>query len=127
MIKIALIGIVSVLAAIQFKSGKSEYGILISLTGCVLIFYFSAGKLSTIVDSINQIRGYLSVNSEYLSILLKIIGITYIAEFSSNLCKDAGYAAIGNQIELAGKLSIMALSMPILLALLDTIDRFLTA
>lgn len=126
MIKIALIGIVSVLAAIQFKNGKSEYAILISITGCVLIFYFGAGKLSTIVDSINKIRGYLSVNSEYLSILLKIIGITYIAEFSSNLCKDAGYAAIGNQIELAGKLSIMALSMPILLALLDTIDRFLT-
>ena len=127
MIKIALIGIVSVLAAIQFKNGKSEYAILIGIAGCVLIFYFSAGKLSSIVDSINKIRGYLSVNSEYLSILLKIIGITYIAEFSSNLCKDAGYTAIGNQIELAGKLSIMALSMPILLALLDTIDRFLTA
>ena len=114
------------LIAIQFKNGKSEYAILISITGAILIFYFSAGKLSSIVDSINKIRGYLSVNSEYLSILLKIIGITYIAEFSSNLCKDAGYTAIGNQIELAGKLSIMALSMPILLALLDTIDRFLT-
>ncbi len=126
MIKIALIGIVSMLIAIQFKNGKSEYAILISITGAILIFYFSAGKLSSIVDSINKIRGYLSVNSEYLSILLKIIGITYIAEFSSNLCKDAGYTAIGNQIELAGKLSIMALSMPILLALLDTIDRFLT-
>lgn len=126
MIKIALIGIVSALIAIQFKNGKSEYAILISITGAILIFYFSAGKLSTIVDSINKIRGYLSVNSEYFSILLKIIGITYIAEFSSNLCKDAGYTAIGNQIELAGKLSIMALSMPILLALLDTIDRFLT-
>lgn len=126
MIKIALIGIVSVLIALQFKNGKSEYAILISITGAVLIFYFGAGKLSSIVDSINKIRGYLSVNSEYFSILLKIIGITYIAEFSSNLCKDAGYTAIGNQIELAGKLSIMALSMPILLALLDTIDRFLT-
>lgn len=126
MIKIALIGIVAVLAAIQFKGGKSEYGILISIIGCVLIFYFGAGKLTTIVEAMNKIQSYLSVNSEYLSILLKIIGITYIAEFSSNLCKDAGYAAIGNQIELAGKLSIMAISMPVLLALLDTIDRFLS-
>lgn len=126
MIKIALIGIVAMLAAILFKNGKSEYGTLISIAGCVLIFYFGAGKLTTIVEAINKIRGYLSVNSEYLSILLKIIGITYISEFSSNLCKDAGYAAIGNQIELAGKLSIMAISMPVLLALLDTIDRFLT-
>lgn len=125
MIRIALIGVLAVLIAIQFKNGKSEYGILISISGCVLIFYFGVGKLSTIIDSINKINGYLSVNAEYLSILLKIIGITYISEFSSNLCKDAGYGAIGNQIELAGKLSIMAISMPILLALLDTIDRFL--
>lgn len=127
MIKIALIGIVTVLFAVLFKGGKSEFGILISIAGCVLIFYFGAGKLSTIVEAINKIRGYLTINSEYLSILLKIIGITYIAEFSSNLCKDAGFTAISNQIELVGKLSIMAISMPVLLALLDTISHFLTA
>lgn len=124
--KIALIGIIAVVAANLFKSGKAEYAFFISLTGCILIFYFGIGKLSTIFKAIERIKGYLSINSEYIVILLKIIGITYISEFASNLCKDAGYTAIGNQIELAGKLCIMAISMPVLLALLDTIDRFLT-
>lgn len=123
--KVALVGIIAVIAASLFKSGKSEYAILISMVGCILIFYFGMGKLSTILKGIERIRSYLLVDSEYITILLKIIGITYIAEFASNLCKDAGYSAIGNQIELAGKLCIMAISMPILLALLDTIDRFL--
>ncbi len=123
--KVALVGVIAVIAATMFKNQKTEYALMISFAGCILIFYFSIGKLQSILTAIEKIRTYLSVNSEYISILLKIIGITYIAEFASNLCKDAGHVAIGNQIELAGKLCIMAISMPILIALLDTIDRFL--
>ena len=60
-----------------------------------------------------------------MAILLKMIGITYVAEFSANLCKDAGYQAVAGQIEMFGKLSILVISMPVLLALLDTISQFL--
>lgn len=55
-----------------------------------------------------------------------MIGITYVAEFASGLCRDAGYASVGAQIEMFGKFSIMAVSMPILLALIETIEGFLT-
>lgn len=123
--KVALVGVIAVIAATLFKNGRSEYALMISFAGCILIFYFTIGKLQSILDGIHKIKSYLTVDSEYISILLKIIGITYIAEFASNLCKDAGYGAIANQIELAGKLCIMGISMPILLALLDTIDRFM--
>lgn len=57
---------------------------------------------------------------------MKIIGITYIAEFASDICKDAGHAAIANQIQIFGKLSVLAVSMPIVLALLETINGFLS-
>jgi stage III sporulation protein AD len=57
---------------------------------------------------------------------MKMIGITYVAEFSSNLCKDAGYHAVATQIEMFGKLSIMVVSLPVLLALLDMIGSFLS-
>lgn len=124
MIKIALIGIAAVLAAMQFKNGKTEFGLLISIAACLLIFFFGIGKLETILAALDKIQSYVNIHQEYIQILLKIIGITYVCEFSSNLCKDAGYGAIANQIEFAGKLSIMAISMPILLALLDTIERF---
>lgn len=125
--KIALAGIIAVLAATLFKYTKTEFAVFISMTACIIIFYFGMGKIQVIFNALSRIQGYLSVDSEYISILLKIIGITYIAEFASNICKDAGHAAIANQIELAGKLCIMGISMPVLLALLDTIDRFLTA
>ncbi|BCJ95719.1 stage III sporulation protein AD [Anaerocolumna cellulosilytica] len=127
MIQIALVGIVVVLMAIIFKNSKSEYALYISLAGCILIFYLGVGKLEIIISTIKKIQTYINLNENYISILIKIIGITYIAEFSSNICKDCGHTAVANQIELVGKLTILATGMPILLALLDTINQFLTA
>ncbi len=66
------------------------------------------------------------MDTAYVGTLLKMLGITYIADFSSNICKDAGYQAIAGQIEVFGKLAVLVLSMPILLALLDTIEGFLS-
>ena len=54
-----------------------------------------------------------------------MIGITYVAEFASGICKDSGYGSLGNQIEIFGKLSILGISMPILLALFGTLETFL--
>lgn len=126
MIKVVMIGIAAVLLAIQFKGSKSEYEIYISLAACTLIFFLGISRLEVIMDTIKKIQGYISINGMYLSILIKIIGITYIAEFAASLCKDAGHGAVGGQIELVGKLSILAMSMPIILALLDTIQEFLS-
>lgn len=127
MIKIALIGIVGVLLATHFKGTRNEYSIYIGIAASVLIIYFGISKLEIILDTIEKIQGYISINSTYIGILIKIIGVTYIAEFSSSICKDAGHASIASQIELVGKLTILSISMPILLALLDTINQFLTA
>jgi stage III sporulation protein AD len=126
MIKIAVVGIAAVLIAIQFKNGKSEYGVYISLAACIIIFGLGISRLEIIIETINKIQGYIKVNQGYFKILIKIIGITYIAEFASNLCKDAGHASISNQIELVGKLTILCISMPIIMALLETMNEFLT-
>lgn len=126
MVKIAVIGLIAVVLAIQFKGNKTEYGTYISLAACVMIFYLGISKLEVIIDGINKIQSLIPINKIYMSILLKIIGITYIAEFASSLCKDAGYQAISGQIEFVGKLTILSVSMPILLSLLDTINEFLS-
>lgn len=124
-INVALAGIVAVLLAVQFKNNKQEYGVYIGIAACVIIFVYAATKLETIVNTINTIQSYIDIDAKYISTLVKIIGITYVAEFSSNICKDAGYSAIGSQIEIFGKLSVLAVSMPIILALLETINSFL--
>ncbi len=127
MIHIALIGIIAVLLAIQLKTLKSEYGIYLTVAACFIIFFYAVNKLSSILESINRMMSYVNINSTYVTALLKMIGITYISEFSSNICKDAGYQAISNQIEVFAKLMILAISMPILLALMETINEFFTS
>ncbi|TAH66649.1 MAG: stage III sporulation protein AD [Anaerolineaceae bacterium] len=126
MINVAVIGIIAVLMAITFKKGREEYSLYISIAACFIILLLGIGKLEVILDTINRLQGYIKINKAYINILIKIIGITYVTEFAASLCKDSGYQAIGEQVELVGKLSVLAISMPILLALLDTINNFLT-
>ena len=72
-----------------------------------------------------QIQDQIGISEVYLTALLKMAGITYIAEFASGICRDAGYGAMGTQIEIFAKLSILAVRMPVLLALLETLREFL--
>lgn len=124
-IKIGVIGVLGALMAIQFKSGKSEYGIYISVALSMFIFVSIIGRLETIVDTIIKIGDKIQMNGVYISILLKMLGVTYVSEFASSICRDAGYQTIAQQIEIFSKLTILALGMPILLALLETIQLFL--
>ena len=121
----AALGIVAVLLAVQFKGLKGEYGTYLSAAAGAVIFSYGLLKLETILEAARKIQEYIHVNPVYLTVLVKMIGIAYIAEFASGICKDAGYSSIGAQIEIFGKLSILAVSMPVVLALLETMEGFL--
>ena len=120
-----IIGIVGVLLALFLKETKSQFATYISLATCLLIIFYSLSKLTYIINTINTIMGYISIEMDYLLILAKIVGITYIAEFSANICKDGGFSTIASQIEIFSKLAILGVSMPILMALLETANSFL--
>ena len=125
-IQVGMIGVAGTLLAIQFKNGKTEYGIYISVVLSIFIFIGIMGRLEMLIDTVKKISDYIKIDSAYIGIFLKMLGITYVAEFSSAICKDAGYQTVAQQIEIFGKLSILALSMPVILALLDTIKGFLS-
>lgn len=125
-VTISIIGLAAVLLAVQLKGVKGEYGIYLVVSAGFLIFFYGVGKLETILETMEKVRSYIKINSVYLGTLMKMIGITYIAEFASGICKDAGYGSVGTQIEIFGKLSILAVSMPILLALMETLQVFLS-
>lgn len=124
-IKIACLGLVGVLFGLFLRQMKSPFAEMISLATCLLIIFYSVTRLSFVFELIDTLGGYLSVQKKYFQILLKIIGITYVADFSSSICRDAGYSAIAGQIEIFGKISILAVSSPIILALLETVYSFL--
>lgn len=124
-ITISIIGLTAVLLAVQLKGIQGEYSIYLAAGAGFVIFFYGISKLEIILDAMQIMQSYIEINHVYLTTLMKMIGITYIAEFSSGICKDAGYGAVGTQIEIFGKLSILAVSTPILLALLETLQVFL--
>lgn len=125
-LKIAVLGMVGTLLGVMLKEQKKEYELFVTLGVSLCIFYFILSKLELVLAVISQMQDYVKLDAGYIAILIKMIGITYVAEFSSNLCKDAGYQAVAGQIEMFGKLSILVISMPVLLALLETIGEFLS-
>lgn len=124
-IQIALLGVVGTLLALQFKSGKSEYGIYVSLAVSLFLFLYMLSRLEIFVRTVKKIADYIKLDAGQMSILLKMAGVTYVAEFASGICKDAGYQNIAVQIEIFTKLTILAIGMPVLLALLELIGDFL--
>lgn len=122
MVRIGLIGIVGVLFAVSIKSYKAEYGIYIAVVVCLIILEYIVRYFMQILTGMEQIRGYLNKNYQYLTLLLKAVGATYACEFSAGICKDAGYGGVAGQVEMLGKLYILTVGMPVLLALMENIQ-----
>lgn len=124
-IRIALMGIAGVFLAIMVRSYKSEYSLFISMAVCTCIFIYLVSKLEIILSYVDSIQSLIVVDNRYVKTVIKMIGITYIAEFSVDMCKDAGYQAIAGQIEMFAKMSILLISMPVLMSFVETIGEFL--
>ncbi len=123
-VTIGIAGITAVLLAVQMKGVRGEYATYLSIAAGCFLFFYGITKLQTVLDALRRVQDFIQISPLYLATLLKMTGISYVAEFSSGICRDAGYGAIGKQIEIFGKLSILAVSMPIVLALLETLERF---
>ena len=120
-IQITAIGLISVILSLSIKKQAPEFSLLISIAAGVIIFLMLTPKLIDLVSLIQQISVLSGTNQNNIALILKIIGISYISEFGSSICKDAGESALGSKIEMAGKLLIMVIATPILVSLLDLI------
>lgn len=121
-IKVGALGIVGVLLAVQFKAQRPEYGILIGFAISILIFSYSLGQVEAVLEQFGKLQTYLGSAQGYLFILMKVIGITYICEFSAGICKDAGFGAVSDQIQILGKLSVIFAGLPVLFAVIEQIQ-----
>lgn len=119
MLKTALLGILTIMIAMAMRQGKAEFATFVSFTGSILIAWIAVQLLDGITGSFERLEKLLGLDMEYIALLMKMIGVTYLSEFASSICRDAGYSAVAGQIELVGKLTILTIGMPIVLALFE--------
>lgn len=122
MVKVAMIGVMAVFLAMVVKKDKAEFGLLVILGACILLLTLAIDRLGDMIGAVHDLEKYLGDGSTYIRILLKMVGITYVAEFGANLCRDAGYGSVASQIEFYGKLMLLAVSIPLLMTLIETIQ-----
>lgn len=114
--------IISILLAIKLKQLSSPIWIYLSLGISLFVLFYILGKIGIILSFIDDFSGQVGLNKGYFVLLIKIVGISYLCEFTSNICKEAGFLAIASQVEIGGKITMMIISMPILLAIMDTLS-----
>ena len=124
-VKISLLGICGVMLGFFLKGTRPEYAALVTAGIGIMILGLAVGKLEYLFEAVSRLKEKLPEDNGHLSRLIKMVGITYIGQFSAGICRDAGHQATAGQIELFCKLSVMVLSIPVLMALLDTIQEFL--
>lgn len=124
-IKIIGVAFVATFIIVLLKQYKPEYSIHISILAGIIIFSIVIFKLSSVIELIETLSNKLGVNANLFMILIKITGIAYLSEFAVNICKDSGESAIASKVELASKVLIISMSIPILATLLETIVSIL--
>lgn len=121
-VKIAVLGVIGVMLALQFKGNRPEISFYIGFAVCLFVFSFSLEGLFQVLKRFEKLQSYLEAGGDYFKLLFKAVGITYVCEFCASICKDAGYGAIAGQIEIFGKLSVLFLGMPVLLSVIENIS-----
>ena len=126
MIPILALGIITTILCVFLKESKSPvFAILLAvIAGCVILLKMIP-SIGQVVSVFQQLANEANLNTLYLSILLKIIAISYIAEFVGQICKDAGQSSIAMKIDLAAKVLVMVLATPVLLSVLESVLKIL--
>ncbi len=120
-VKIVGIAYIALFIMLLFKQSKNELNTLLTLTAGALILLIMIEPLKEIIDFLREIADKANIDTVYIGIVLKILAIAYIASFSSALCKDANADSLAAQIDFAGKILILVLAIPILMAVLNSI------
>ena len=116
---------VGVLLAIQLKQMGSPVWMYLSIILSLFVLFYAVGRLTFVMEFLDGVLADIGLESGYFEILLKIVGISYLCEFVSNVFKESGFLTVAGQIEIGGKLTMMVMSMPILLAIVNTITSVL--
>lgn len=123
--KISIIGVVAAILAVFLKKERAEFSTMIGIITGIIIFFYILSQLSVVTDFLSGILSQINLEESYYVQLVKMLGVAYIAEFAVAICKDAGNQSIAGMIELFAKLSIVTLSIPGILFLVETLEMFL--
>ncbi|MGL5149954.1 MAG: stage III sporulation protein AD [Clostridium sp.] len=127
MLIIKIIGFVfiALFLYLLMQETKPVVGVLLLLVAGAMIFMLMIGQLGEVINFIKEMSSKAGIDTVYIGIVLKIIGIAYLASFAAEICEDAKASSLKAKVEFSGKIMILALAIPILMAVLNSILQIL--
>jgi len=119
------LGLVTVILAVILRYNRPEMAIFLGITVGIVIFLAMLGKISSVLNVLQELSTKANLSMVYLGTILKIVGIAYIADFGAQICRDAGEGAIAVKIEFAAKIMVLVLAVPIVVAVLNSLLKVL--
>lgn len=119
------IGLTGAVLAVYVKESNREIAMLISLATGLVLFLYALSQVGGVINVLTELATRANINIFYLTVVLKIMGIAYLAEFGAQICRDAGEGSTATKIEFAAKILVMVLALPIIMALMESVLRLL--
>ena len=123
--RIVGIGLIGAILSILLRNSKPEFSMLIPVVVSFTVLACAMPYLIRITEELSRMASSAGINSSYMRIVIKVIGISYLVCTTAELCKDAGENAIAAKIELGGKLIILAMAIPIINSLLNLVKEII--
>lgn len=120
--KVVAFAIVATVLIVLIKEQRKEMALMLTIIASLGIILFAIDEISGIINLLDNLAEKSGISKDYLLIIIKVTGIAYIVEFGKNVCQDAGQSAIATKLEMAGKVVIVSLSIPIISALLTVLS-----
>ena len=123
--KIIAIGLITCLATMIVRPIRSDFAVIIAIVGGLIILFMVVNYLSSVFETFRNIIGITGLNSSLYTLLLKIIGVGYLVEFTAGICSDTGNSSLGDKVLLGGKIIILVMALPIITNILKIVMELL--
>ncbi len=119
LVQIIALCLLSVVLLVLLRKERPELAVLLSLAAGTMVFLLILTRIVAVIQFITELSLRAGINTVYLAAVLRVIGIAYITEFGAQVCRDANESAIASKVELAGKVLIVLVAVPVIRAVLE--------
>lgn len=119
--KIIGVAIIALIMILILNKTNKEISVVITILASVILLSFVVLKLDNVITMLKELASKSGINTEYLLLLIKVTGIAYIVELTKNICVDAGSSSLATKVEIAGKVSIVVLTIPLISTVISLI------
>ncbi len=125
LMRVVGVGLMATVLLLVIREERRDLGVILRLAVGAAILLLLVPDIARVVASVIHLSELAHIPSSYLALLLKVVGISYLTVFVAQLAQDAGETGTGMRVELAGKIAILVLAIPLIASITETVLKLI--